>query len=117
MATPCTITINTITKGKQMSEQETAIEVNHALAEPPMYNVVYVNDDETSMEFVIDSLVHHFSHGQLTAEKLAVAVHTEGEASVATLPYEVAEQKGIEVTFEARRNGYPLQIRLEKDIH
>lgn len=100
-----------------MAEEQTAIQVNTKLQEPPMYNVVYVNDDETSMEFVINSLIQHFSYGMQTAEKLAVAVHTDGEAAVATLPYEVAEQKGIEVTFEARRSGFPLQIRLEKDIH
>jgi ATP-dependent Clp protease adapter protein ClpS len=32
---------------------------------------------------------------------------------VATLPYEIAEQKGIEITVKARAEGYPLQIKLE----
>lgn len=96
-------------------QQQTVIEVNEALSEPPMYNVVYLNDDQTTLDFVVTSLIQHFSYGEQTAEKLAVAVHNQGEASVATLPYEVAEQKGIEVTFEARRAGYPLQIRLDKE--
>jgi ATP-dependent Clp protease adapter protein ClpS len=31
------------------------------------------------------------------------------------LPYEIAEQKGIEVTLEARAQGYPLQIKVEAE--
>jgi len=34
---------------------------------------------------------------------------------VAVLPYEIAEQKGVEITLAARNSGYPLQIRLEPD--
>jgi ATP-dependent Clp protease adapter protein ClpS len=34
---------------------------------------------------------------------------------VATLPYEMAEQKGIEVTLLARTNGYPLQVKIESE--
>jgi hypothetical protein len=32
---------------------------------------------------------------------------------VAVLPYEIAEQKGIEVTLAARQQNYPLQVKLE----
>jgi ATP-dependent Clp protease adapter protein ClpS len=35
---------------------------------------------------------------------------------VAVLPYEIAEQKGIEVTLDARNNDFPLQIKLEPDV-
>jgi ATP-dependent Clp protease adapter protein ClpS len=40
-------------------------------------------------------------------------VHGSGSAVVAVLPYELAEQKGIEITVSARAEGYPLQIKLE----
>jgi ATP-dependent Clp protease adapter protein ClpS len=42
-------------------------------------------------------------------------VHEEGSAVVAVLPYEMAEQKGIEVTLLARNNGFPLQVKIEQD--
>jgi len=42
-------------------------------------------------------------------------ISTKGSAVVAVLPYEIAEQKGIEVTVKARGNGYPLQVKLEAD--
>ena len=42
-------------------------------------------------------------------------VHEEGSAVVAVFPYEIAEQKGIEVTLLARNNGFPLQVKIEQD--
>jgi ATP-dependent Clp protease adapter protein ClpS len=34
---------------------------------------------------------------------------------VAVMPYEIAEQKGVEVTMLARNNGFPLQVKIESD--
>jgi ATP-dependent Clp protease adaptor protein ClpS len=81
--------------------------------EPPMFRVIYINDDKTSVEFVITSLIDHFAYTAQTAEDITLAIHEHGAAVVAVLPYEVAEQKGIEVTVSARSEGYPLQIKLE----
>jgi ATP-dependent Clp protease adaptor protein ClpS len=96
-------------------ETKTKIKPNEQLAEPSMFRVIYINDDHTSIEFVIDSLVNHFGHDVATAEKITVDIHEAGSAVVAILPYEVAEQKGIEVTVSARSAGFPLQIKLEPD--
>ena len=54
------------------------------------------------MEFVVESLVEIFDYAPTTAESLTIKVHEEGAATVAVLPYEMAEQKGIEVTVSAR---------------
>lgn len=83
--------------------------------EPPMFKVIYINDNQTAMEFVIGTLVEHFEYTAATAEKITMDIHEAGSAVVAVLPYEVAEQKGIEITVEARASGYPLQIKLEPD--
>ena len=83
------------------------------IKEPPMYKVIYVNDDQTSMEFVVESLIEHFNYTTQLAVEKTNQVHVEGASSVAILPYEIAEQKGIEVTLDARTAGYPLQIKIE----
>ena len=83
------------------------------ITEPPMFRVIYMNDDKTSMEFVISTLIEHFDYSEVTAGEITVARHESGSAVVAVLPYEVAEQKGIEITLSARQEGYPLQIKLE----
>jgi ATP-dependent Clp protease adaptor protein ClpS len=85
------------------------------LAEPDNYNVIYINDDVTAMEFVVESLKTVFNYSHDSAEALTMKVHADGSAVVATLPYEIAEQKGIEATLMARSNGYPLQIKIEAD--
>jgi ATP-dependent Clp protease adaptor protein ClpS len=85
------------------------------LKEPSMYKVIYINDSQTSMQFVVDSLIEYFGYGEMTAENVTEDIHVDGSAIVAVLPYEIAEQKGIEVTVDARSQGYPLQIKLEED--
>lgn len=97
--------------GKAVTRVRSAINLN--LKEPSMYNVIYINDDVTTMEFVIDSLITVFNHSVDTATHLTKKIHEEGASVVATLPYEMAEQKGVEVTQLARANGFPLVIKLE----
>lgn len=98
------------------SEPRTRIKPNLSLQEPPMFKVVYLNDNQTSMEFVVESLIEFFNYQQETAEKITVDIHETGSAVVAVLPYELAEQKGVEVTLSARAQQYPLQIKLEPDL-
>jgi len=92
------------------------VQVNPDVKEPNMYKVIYINDNQTSMEFVIDSLVGYFDYAEVQAQKITEDIHVQGSAVVAVLPYEIAEQKGIEVTVEARSAGYPLQVKLEEEV-
>lgn len=100
-----------------MSDANTKITIkpNLRLEEPPLYKVVYLNDDLTSMEFVIESLIDFFNYNSDTASNITQSIHEEGSAVVAVLPYEIAEQKGIEVTVEARSQGFPLQVKIEAE--
>lgn len=97
------------------SESRTRIKPVDTVKEPPMFKVVYLNDNQTSMEFVIGSLVEFFDYKPETAEQITIDIHETGSAVVAVLPYEVAEQKGTEVTMSARAQQYPLQIKLEPE--
>jgi len=81
--------------------------------EPSMFNVIYLNDDATTMQFVIDTLMRHFDYDDERAITKMAEIHEEDSAVVATLPYEIAEQKGVEVTLEARALGFPLQVKVE----
>ena len=102
-----------------MADTKTEVEIRERIAvkekykEPKDYNVVYMNDDVTTFEFVVETLTSIFGYGQSAAEELTVRVHEEQAAVVATLPYEMAEQKGIEVTILARNHGFPLQVKVE----
>jgi len=85
------------------------------LKEPSKFRVIYMNDEITTMEFVVESLIIVFAHSRDTAHELTQRIHAEGSAVVAVLPYEIAEQKGIEVSIMAKRHGFPLVVKLEAD--
>ena len=98
-----------------MSHTETITKPIIGLQEPPMFKIIYINDNQTTMEFVIDTLICFFNYTTETAYEITKDIHTDGSAVVAVLPYEVAEQKGIEVTLCARSQNYPLQVKLEAE--
>ena len=83
--------------------------------EPPQFRVIYINDETTTQEFVVETLKVIFNYDDGAAFALTMKVHEEGSAVVAVLPYELAEQKGIEVTMLARNNNFPLQVKIEPD--
>lgn len=85
------------------------------IPEPVRYNVIYINDEVTTQEFVVETLVIIFNYSQIEAEEMTLKVHKDGSAVVATMPYEMAEQKGVEVTMLARNNGFPLVVKLEPE--
>jgi ATP-dependent Clp protease adaptor protein ClpS len=91
------------------------IKIDHAVKEPCMFKVIYLNDSQTTMEFVIETLIEFFNYSTQTALQITSDIHSDGSAVVAVLPYEVAEQKGIEVTMHARTNNFPLQVKLEPE--
>jgi ATP-dependent Clp protease adaptor protein ClpS len=97
------------------SEVSTKLRPLVEVKEPPLYKVVYLNDNQTTYEFVTTTLIEYFDYNMETADKITMDIHEAGSAVVAVLPYEVAEQKGIEVTMLARQQQYPLQIKLEPE--
>ncbi len=96
-----------------MIEEQT--EVTTKLKEPPLFNVIFLNDDKTSVDFVVAVMVEVFGKTVVEAAHLTQMIHEEGSAVVATLPYEIAEQKGTEVIRIAKQNAFPLKIKIEPD--
>lgn len=97
------------------TEAQTRTKTVEKISPPPLFRVIYLNDDKTSMEFVIGSLMEHFNYDPDDAHKITVDIHENGSAVVAVLPFELAEQKGVEITLDARAQSYPLQIKLEPE--
>jgi ATP-dependent Clp protease adaptor protein ClpS len=98
-----------------MTDTNTVSKSKVELREPPLFKIIYLNDNKTSVDFVVESLIQHFEYTAETAVTITEDIHNSGSAVVAILPYEIAEQKGIEVTLDARSNDYPLQIKLEPE--
>jgi len=77
--------------------------VKTVITEPKRYKVIFLNDDKTPIEFVIDLLKSVFRHTDETAKDITLKVHNEGSAVVGVYSFEIAEQKGVEATNLARQ--------------
>ena len=88
--------------------------IEKIINEPGKYNVIFLNDNHTPMEFVIEMLVHIYKHSNETAQKIMLDIHNNGSGIAGTYTFEIAEQKGNETVTLARGNGFPLNIKIEK---
>lgn len=90
-------------------------DVEQEVEEPPMYKVFIHNDDYTTMEFVVEILVHVFNKSAEEAMITMLKVHREGVGLCGVYTYEVAETKVHTVHTVARQEGFPLKCTMEKD--
>lgn len=63
----------------------------------PPYNVIILNDEEHTFDYVIELLVKLFGHPLATAKELTWRIHTTGRAVVYTTHKEKAELKREQV--------------------
>jgi ATP-dependent Clp protease adaptor protein ClpS len=80
---------------------------------PRMWQVLFLNDDFTTVEFVIEMLKKYFHHTEEAAVTIAVEVHQTGKGIAGVYTYEVAETKVYEVMGEAKVREFPLKLVLE----
>ena len=78
------------------------------LDEPRLFEVVLLNDDYTTMEFVIDVLMRFFRKDFPEAERIMYQVHEKGSGVCGIYPYEIAESKVNQVIEHARSHDFPL---------
>ena len=83
--------------------------------EPELYQVVLLNDDYTTMEFVVNVLETVFQKSPAEAFQIMMHVHRNGRGIAGVYPWEVAETKVDTVTAMARDAGYPLRAALEDE--
>src|SRR5580704_9746237 len=77
-------------------------EARPQVKQPPLYQVVLLNDDYTPMEFVVDVLEKFFSLDRPAATRIMLEVHTKGKGICGVYSYEIAETKVAQVTTQAR---------------
>ncbi|MCI1207969.1 MAG: ATP-dependent Clp protease adaptor ClpS [Treponema sp.] len=80
---------------------------------PPNFNVIFFNDDYTTMDFVVNVLKSVFHKSDFEAEKLMNSVHTKGSAIVGTYTYDIAATRVTITRNLARKEGFPLRVEME----
>ena len=83
--------------------------------EPELYKVLLLNDDYTTMDFVVEILESIFNKPPAEAFRIMMQVHTQGRGLCGVYPFEIAETKAATVEDRARDNGFPLKAVLEKE--
>ena len=82
---------------------------------PELYRVLLLNDDYTTMEFVVEILESVFHKQPAEAFRIMMAVHTQGKGLCGVYPHEVAETKVDTVMERAREQGFPLRAAMEPE--
>jgi ATP-dependent Clp protease adaptor protein ClpS len=82
--------------------------------DPKLYKVVLLNDDYTTMEFVVNVLESIFQKTPAEAYQIMMHVHVNGRGIAGVYPWEVAETKVDKVVTAAREAGFPLKAVTEE---
>ena len=96
------------------TESDADEDVQEVVKEPSMFKVLLINDDYTTMEFVVDVLMQVFNKSFEAATAIMLNVHQKGVGVCGVYPLEVAETKIETVHSLARENGFPLRCTLEE---
>ena len=83
------------------------------IQDPEEYRVVLLNDDYTTMDFVVEVLMVIFHKNPAEAEKIMLDVHKKGKGLVGIYPWDIAVTKAEQVHMAARENQYPLRCIVE----
>lgn len=100
---------------KQNNDQtEVATKEEIKTKEPSMYKVILLNDDYTSMEFVVQILESVFHKTAEEAKGIMLLVHEKGSGVAGIYTKDIAETKIAIVQQLARQKEYPLKCRMEQ---
>ena len=84
---------------------------------PKRFEVILLNDDYTTMEFVVEVLRQFFHKEFKAAEVIMLKIHIDGEAVCGTYSYDVAQSKVTQVIDYSRQNEQPLMCVLRELIN
>lgn len=82
---------------------------------PELYKVLLLNDDYTTMDFVVEVLETIFNKAPAEAYRIMMAVHTQGKGLCGVYTFDIAETKVQTVIDRAREQGFPLKATMEPE--
>jgi len=84
------------------------------IKEPDKFDVYMLNDDFTTMDFVVEVLRTVFYRNAADAEQIMLEIHNNGKALVGTYSYDIARSKVNMAEQMAREEGFPLRLHIER---
>lgn len=98
-----------------MASYEYQAENEIDVEEPKKFIVFLLNDDFSTMDFVIEVLVNVFRKSVSEAEQIMLTVHNNGKAACGIYTSEIAYTKVSQVSSMARKAGFPLKAVAEEE--
>ena len=83
------------------------------LKEPEEFRVILLNDNYTTMDFVVMILMSIFHKTEEDAGRIMLDVHKKGKGLVGQYPWDIATTKAEQVHAVARENEFPLRCIVE----
>lgn len=96
-------------------EQSTEEITGQELRKPPLFHVFLLNDDYTTMDFVVSVLERIFHKSMVEATQIMLHIHKKGKGLAGTYTREIAETKVQTVHTLAREHEFPLRCTMEKE--
>jgi ATP-dependent Clp protease adaptor protein ClpS len=85
------------------------------IKEPKKYKVILLNDDYSTIDFVMDILQKIFKKSSSEAEKITLDIHHNEKAVCGVYSHEIAQTKVVQVKINARKARFPLKAILEEE--
>jgi ATP-dependent Clp protease adaptor protein ClpS len=104
-----------VSEEKPQLEDDVLSEQQVELEEPPLYRVMLLNDDYTTMDFVVEVLKHVFKKSDEDAHRIMLNVHRNGFGVCGLYPRDIAETKIDMVDGLSREKGFPLKCTMERE--
>lgn len=96
-------------------DEGTEVKERQEVSSPPLYKVYLINDDYTTMDFVVYVLEKVFHKPPVEAAQIMLHVHKNGKGLAGVYTHEIAETKITTVHGLAQESGFPLKCIKEKE--
>lgn len=97
------------------NELEIELDSDLEVTEPKKYKVLLLNDDYSTMDFVIDVLTRVFRKSVDQATQIMLNIHNNGKEVCGVYTHEIAATKVAQVKTLAREKGFPLKAIMEEE--
>lgn len=96
-------------------DEELEVKTSKKTETPPLYSVLLINDDYTTMDFVVYVLECVFYKPPAEAVEIMLRVHRNGRGLAGVYTREIAETKVETVHRLAKEHRYPLRCTMERE--
>ena len=90
------------------------LEVETKVDRPPLFTVVFFNDDFTPMEFVVYVIQKFFGYDHAKSTEVMLQIHNKGKGYCGAFSQEIAETKSQQINQFSKENEHPLKTDIEE---